>query len=337
MSIVRLSGLLLLLVLGQPAHGALNGALSGAWFDPAFEGAGFLVEVLPEDRAVVYWFTYDDRGGQQWYVGVGESTDETIVIAELQVARGAAFGPDFDPDQVERRSVGTLEIAFASCTAAIARFEVDGVAGEQALGRLTTIRGRPCASVTDDGTTAAALNQSASWFAEDRSGEGFIVQLLEGDSAFVNWFTFDAAGAPAWYTGIASVAGQSVVIADLLATRGGRFGPDHDPAAVVRTPAGRLELYLGCSDGRVAYDMTNGLPSGFHGLTRLTTLAGLGCEEDSYTVPPIEALIGTWRSAGFGLYAAVNEATATIFEVTAVSCLPVIEAPTPGLAAGLVG
>ena len=112
--------------LNSPTAVALSGTLTGAWFDPAFEGAGFLVEVLADDQALVYWFTYDDSGAQRWYIGVGEATDSAIEIAELQEATGGRFGPEFDPDEVSLRTVGTLTLSFSSCDAGSADYEVDG-------------------------------------------------------------------------------------------------------------------------------------------------------------------------------------------------------------------
>lgn len=99
---------------------------SGAWYNAERAGEGFIVEVLPDDRAVIYWFTYqpDDSGKQAWMISVGEVETglDVILIPPLPRARiqqaptyqplGGTFGPDFDPDEVELADWGTLSITF---------------------------------------------------------------------------------------------------------------------------------------------------------------------------------------------------------------------------------
>jgi hypothetical protein len=48
-------------------------AYSGVWYTPERNGEGFVIEALPDDRAVVYWFTYtaDGSGQQAWMTGDG--------------------------------------------------------------------------------------------------------------------------------------------------------------------------------------------------------------------------------------------------------------------------
>ena len=98
---------------------------SGTWFDPEANGEGFVIEVLPDDRAVVYWFTYaaDDSGEQAWLMGNGQidlnisaissnPQPPTLLIDPILLPVGATYGPDFDPADVERIDWGWLEIQF---------------------------------------------------------------------------------------------------------------------------------------------------------------------------------------------------------------------------------
>lgn len=99
---------------------------SGAWYNPERDGEGFIVEVLPDDRAVIYWFTHrpDDSGKQAWLIAVGEVETRfpTLLVLPSPTARiwrapthqplGGAFGPDFDPDEVELADWGNLSITF---------------------------------------------------------------------------------------------------------------------------------------------------------------------------------------------------------------------------------
>lgn len=98
---------------------------SGAWFNPETNGEGFVIEVLPDDRAVVYWFTYaaDGSGEQAWLMGDGQiDLNISVIPSNPQPPRllidpilqpvGATYGPDFDPADVERINWGWLEIQF---------------------------------------------------------------------------------------------------------------------------------------------------------------------------------------------------------------------------------
>ncbi|MDZ7791075.1 MAG: hypothetical protein U5L08_11410 [Xanthomonadales bacterium] len=110
---------------------------SGAWYNPEQSGEGFLIEVMPDDRVVVYWFTYkpDDSGEQAWMVGSGTMASVQPVIPTLpqpnkdQVTvtlfqpQSATYGPDFDPADVELAEWGELTIDFGEPGVAEARFE----------------------------------------------------------------------------------------------------------------------------------------------------------------------------------------------------------------------
>ncbi len=53
------------------AQETLNFA-SGSWFNPERNFEGFVVQVLPENNAVVTWFTYPpegEEGDQAWMLG----------------------------------------------------------------------------------------------------------------------------------------------------------------------------------------------------------------------------------------------------------------------------
>ncbi|MCP4044914.1 MAG: hypothetical protein GY732_02855, partial [Gammaproteobacteria bacterium] len=54
------------------AQAAIDERMSGSWYDPAHNGEGFLLEVLEDEQAIVYWFTYDENGNQRWFIGLGE-------------------------------------------------------------------------------------------------------------------------------------------------------------------------------------------------------------------------------------------------------------------------
>ncbi|MCK7594217.1 hypothetical protein [Pseudomarimonas salicorniae] len=120
-----------------PAPLVADRQFSGLWYDTAREGEGFSLTPLDSGDAAVTWYTYDEEGVQRWFNGVGRREGLSIIVDELAVTRGGLFGPEFDPETVEREVVGSLRIDFAHCNAGTATYTVNGVDGSQNLVRLT--------------------------------------------------------------------------------------------------------------------------------------------------------------------------------------------------------
>jgi hypothetical protein len=101
---------------------------SGAWYNPDVDGEGFIVEVLPNDQVVIYWFTFtpDGSGSQAWMIGDGiiSSLDPILqttlqpeaVIEDMTTYRpvGGRLGPDFDAGEVVMTDWGRLDFDFYS-------------------------------------------------------------------------------------------------------------------------------------------------------------------------------------------------------------------------------
>jgi len=118
-------------------NGSDHQQYSGAWYNPEQSGEGFLVEVMPDDRVVVYWFTYEpgDSGLQAWMTGSGEMSDLHPVMpvvpqpnpdrleVTLHQPQGASYGPDFDPADVDLVEWGELTIDFGEPGAAEVHFD----------------------------------------------------------------------------------------------------------------------------------------------------------------------------------------------------------------------
>ena len=79
--------LLLLLSAGSfnlaHAQALVDSRMSGSWYDPTHDGEGFVLQILQDDTAVVYWFTYDEDGAQRWFTGVGNVENDTAVFDTL--------------------------------------------------------------------------------------------------------------------------------------------------------------------------------------------------------------------------------------------------------------
>lgn len=249
---------------------------SAGWHDPARSGEGFMLENIDGERALVYWFTYDDAGNQRWLTGLGAIEGNRIRFPQLFLTTGGRFGPDFDPSQVQREVVAEGEFWFADC--ASGWFDYDGLGQRGRFNLVPTSRtlGVDCESVADP--VPARAGQSGSWYDPSHAGEGFTVQWMDADHALAMWFSFDPAGEPYWMVGVGRRQGEELVFEDLHATRGGRFGAAFDPAQVQRFLWGELRLRLGCARGQAQYDsVLPGFGRGGFDLHRLTRLHGLGC------------------------------------------------------------
>lgn len=263
---------LLLLVLvclwTNPANASVD--RSGSWYDPTHNGEGFIVQFIDDSSAVIYWFTYTETGAQRWFTGVGQMNGNTLQIADLLVTEGGVFGPGFDPDNVVRTVVGSLDLTFNNDQAGQAVYTINGVDGTQTIQRLT----RPV-----EVASSAEFNvprKSGSWYDPTRDGEGFVLEILPDGTQVAYWFTYDIDGNQAWMVaaGSSSVAQGSFPLSMLQPT-GGRFGPDFDPADVQTDPVGTARLSLQCSGGYADYESTD--PADFVDIRfNLNRIVGIG-------------------------------------------------------------
>jgi hypothetical protein len=256
---------------------------SSAWFDPDRNGEGFLLEILSDTSALMYWFTYDEEGRQDWYIAQGEIRGNRIVFPELIQASGGEFGPGFDPDKVTRTVVGSASFIWSGCDRGMMdwRIDNDGGAlrhGRMDLYRLAAIMGVDCGQPM----LPPEIEQgrlSGSWYDPTHSGEGYVLEVLTDQRVLVYWFSFDPQGNRRWFYGVGEIQGGTLVFGEMFTTSGGIFGDDFDPALVQNTPWGSLELELTCDAGEARFTpIEAGFPAGTLDLDRLTFLDGLSCD-----------------------------------------------------------
>ena len=251
--------------------------VSAAWFDPMNNGEGFLIEILDDARAVIYWFTYDQTGQQRWLVSTGRIRGNEILFDNLVQTEGGVFGPDFDPKLVRSEHVGNASFVWDSCDSARMRHNVSGPNERQTLERLTRL---PDAGCQTQNVAEGTGGLSGSWYNPQRIGEGLIVQVLGPSQALVYWFTYDDNGSQAWIFGTGLLQDGRIRVDQAQISSGGLFGSDFDPATVQFSGWGQFELNLECAAGSVDYHSS--LPafgSGHLDLIRLTTIAGLSCSD----------------------------------------------------------
>ena len=129
------------------ASGTIGPAFTGAWYDPTQSGHGLFVEVLPDNRLFVGWFTFNPAGTQQaWFVGVGTYSGNTATITPVSLPTGGRWIPNFDPNQIVNNLWGTLTFTFTDCNHGKVDFNsVLGYGtGNMNLTRLTQPAGLTC-------------------------------------------------------------------------------------------------------------------------------------------------------------------------------------------------
>ena len=123
-----------------------------------------------------------------------------------------------------------------------------------------------------------SAGQSGSWYDPARAGEGFLLQVVSKTEAVVFWFTYDNQGNQFWMTGVGTITGAKIEFPELISPRGGKFGPDFDPADVSYPPWGSLKFdFSDCDEASVSYVGPEEFGKGKLDVVRLTRLWGLGC------------------------------------------------------------
>lgn len=265
---------------------------SGSWYDPATDGEGLLVEVLPGGLdAVVSWYTYPDPGSsdsQQWLIGLGRVSADGVHVAEARRARGARFGAGFDPDAVEYADWGEITLAFESCGLAPGepgRTQLrwqrrDGDVGLRSLRQLSH-HGREPAHCGAPSIAPPPHPDSAyggSWYrGPEAPGEGLQLQVQGDGSALLVWYTFDSEGRPSWLIGTSpGRSADGVLRFELLRPRGTRFGAGFSREEVQRPRWGSAELaFEGCDRATLRWQPVEpGWPAGQLALQQLTRIDG---------------------------------------------------------------
>jgi len=127
--------------------GSGSAFVSGAWFNPAQDGQGFIAEAVEDNRVLVYWFTYDTNGEQMWMLGVGDVNDVGMQASiPMERASGGRFGDAFDPDSVVLESWGEVNFEFSACSQAFYDWEAPPPygSGGYELRRLTLLKNLSC-------------------------------------------------------------------------------------------------------------------------------------------------------------------------------------------------
>ena len=255
--------------------------LSASWFDTTHDGEGWVVEIINDNLAAVYWFTYrPDLPTQAWMLGIGHVIDNRIVMTDVVIPSGATFGPQFDPAMVQHDPWGTFAIEFDSCDQATMNYNSIAAgfgSGAYEPVRLSTLGDLDCSQTTVTPDANAFI--SGSWFDPSHDGEGWVLESLGDNRVVMYWFTYDDSGNQAWLIGVGELNGDSIAFDDVLIASGTVFGEAFDPNAVELTHWGTVTMTVsGCDAITVEYSSVDQrFGSGLLNAQRLVALAGIDC------------------------------------------------------------
>jgi hypothetical protein len=257
----------------------IDATVSGSWFSPQRAGEGLSLLLLENGQPLVYSFTYDPRGRQQWFFEVGRRDDLFLDWPNLLETRGN-FGSglrllDGQPAlrstarlRLDRLSDGEMLMErvyfdYSDCPS----FNVGGAIGgndpipcrfSPSSDRIEQIQlSRLAGSRCDNQQPQQWI--SGAWFDPSRTGEGFVVEVIEDGRGVVYWFTYSAGGSDrqAWFTADGSFDGNTLHIENLLQPIGARSGTGFDASQLELRNWGRLTLEFNENDQGLARYQSN--------------------------------------------------------------------------------
>ncbi len=244
------------------------------------------------NKVWIQWFTYDDQGRQKWYYGLGEYHQNVIKVNELKESTGGQFGADFDAANIGSQIFGSLEIVFSggeasdnpmgfadvTRTAQVLFTDNKGKKLKTNLHQLSIVKGALNSPVNILVPIEEPLGLiTGSWYNPERSGEGYIIEILEDGRAILIWYTYDVDGQLMWLldsSGEIIQEGNEITLNfnHVIVTNGGKFGNQFNPDDVMRNDWGEVHFQLNCEGvGQVNYSsILDGFGQGQHEIVKLT-------------------------------------------------------------------
>src|SRR5579863_870690 len=267
--------------------------LTGAWYNPATGGQGFLIETYPDllgsghGYLAVGWYVFDASaaGGQRWYILQGDAVSGSASVAlNIYAATGGNFNV---PPTVASVQVGTATLSFGDCTDGTLSYHLnDGRIGSISLTRLDP--NITCSSSGDNDNATANFLLSGAWFDHSTSGQGFFFDVNPTITTFfAAWYTYAPNGSTIgggasqrWYTiqdnnfvpGTQSKSGLQI-----YESTGGMFNA---PGGISTAPVGTASVsFQSCSGLILNYTFTGGTNAGLSGIINLTRVVKVpaGC------------------------------------------------------------
>ena len=260
----------------------VDARFSGNWYDPERSGEGWLIEVLDDQTALVYGFSYPAAnavGDQLWLLGTGVISGDGIAVEQMYSMRGGDFGTRFSSDQVSFVPWGRVHMVFGDCGSARLRFEgPDGYgSGERQLVQLLHLGNQQCDATDDDDGGPGGL--SGSWYDPAQPGQGLVINARGDGLSTLTFFSYAPdSGEPVWLYGQGSVDERGHMRFEAIARPNGARFDAFDPGAVDRAAWGEIEIdFSDCDNAVLRYrgDQSD-YGEGTLTLARLTKPIGLG-------------------------------------------------------------
>ena len=267
--------------LSPPQTGAVS--YQGLWWNaPGGSENGWGLNISHQGNILfATWFTYDEAGKPMWFVipnaqllptypdsmnydnmmdmmdmmmyGTGGMQSFPTYMGTIYRTSGPAFSAaSFDSSKVAVTEVGLVSFEFVSASEGTFNYVLNGNMGSKSITRQVFSSMPTC---TMGGTMPATPNYQDLWWNPAESGWGVNI-THQGDILFATWFTYDAAGQPAWFvmSNGARSAGTQSWSGAIYHTSGPAFDARWDNTKVTVTPAGTASFdFADASHGTFTY------------------------------------------------------------------------------------
>lgn len=129
-----------------PAMAKLPPGISGPWYNPDQSGHGLSVDLVAPDRAVVFWYAYDNEGNPMTLYIEGAVNGREIT-GTAYAPRGMRFG-EFNPADLQLPRWGRVTLNFDDCSSGTLSWDAssaDFADGSIAIEKLASLDGLDCA------------------------------------------------------------------------------------------------------------------------------------------------------------------------------------------------
>jgi hypothetical protein len=153
-------------------------------------------------------------------------------------------------------------------------------------------------AVEVQGAGAVVAAHSGPFYNALRDGEGTYVEILNATTALVYTFSYRPGGdGAAWFLGVGTIRGNSIVINDMIRPVGTSFGDGFNAADIIPTPAGGMSMVFpdcpaAAPGGVVAYNGNSAI--GYEGLLTRSTRLGSILPCDGGAAVPNAGLSGSY-------------------------------------------
>ena len=265
-------------VAARPASNApgVNETFSGLWYDPARSGEGIELEILPNNKAIVYFFTYPPAGAagrQAWLFGMGDVVGNGIEFADVLLPSRNAQGA------VTSQHWGRIALTFDSCGSGGMRWDgpADWGSMEVSLQRLSALEGLGCLPIGAGTRVITPAQTSGAWYDPVTTGNGFLIEQSDPGTLQVMYFQLNTDGTQLWTIGTAKADAGGGYSGQLVQPVGTQFGSGFDGSKIDKSRQWQWQLSnLACATADAS--LVPLFPSGpglNFSLHRLTTPAGV--------------------------------------------------------------